>query len=389
MVRYEDLSNLISSSGITMQIKCGSGLRQFVRKASTIQNIDYANRSLKLPDGAVVFSLIQPTGKFHLGNYLGAVRVWTELSEDAPAGGKCIFGTADLHAITIPKPDGNAFRQMRHEAIASLLAVGIDPTKSILFHQSQVPEHAELCWYLSTLTSMGALNRMTQWKTKANIKDTSSEKVGAVKLGLFTYPVLQAADVLLYKSTHIPVGEDQVQQLELTRQLAQAFNSTYKTRYFREPTTLLTPTRKVLSLQNPLKKMSKSDANQNSCICVTDEPDAIRRKIRSAVTDSIGHEFKYDPEGRPGVSNLINIVAGIQKKTIAAVEADIAGFKDHATFKNYVTDILVAELRGPREEFARYMNDKSYIYEVERSGAERAGAIAAKTLAEVRAIMGY
>ncbi|AGO11344.1 AaceriACR089Cp [[Ashbya] aceris (nom. inval.)] len=372
-----------------MQIKGACRLRQFVRKASTIQTIEYSNSTQRLPDGSVVFSLIQPTGRFHLGNYLGAVRVWKELSEDAPAGGKCIFGTADLHAITIPKPDGNAFRQMRHEAIASLLAVGVDPAKSILFHQSQVPQHAELCWYLSTLTSMGSLNRMTQWKTKANIKDSSSEKVGAVKLGLFTYPVLQAADVLLYKSTHIPVGEDQVQQLELTRQLANAFNSTYRTRYFSEPTTLLTPSRKVLSLQNPMKKMSKSDANQNSCICITDEPEVIRRKIRSAVTDSIGHEFKYDPVNRPGVSNLINIVAGIQKKPVAAVEADIAGFKDHVTFKNYVTDALVAELKGPREEFARYMDDMSYIHDVERSGAERAGAIAAKTLAEVRAIMGY
>ncbi|AMD19161.1 HBR260Cp [Eremothecium sinecaudum] len=342
-----------------------------------------------LPSGSTVFSMIQPSGKFHLGNYLGAISSWKALNDAKDNGGTLLFGTADLHAITTPKPSASTFRQMRKEAIASILSIGIDPKKAIVFHQSQVPQHTELHWYLSTITSMGYLNRMTQWKSKANVNANNRSEVGNVKLGLYSYPVLQAADILLYKATHVPVGEDQSQHLELTRELAEAFNKLYKAHYFPLPVTMMTPTKKVLNLLNPDKKMSKSDINQNSVIYINDEPDVIQRKIRKAVTDSISSEFKYDPVNRPGVSNLINIVSGIQKKSIADVESDISSFTSHKDLKDYVTEIIVEEFRGPRREFSRYINDPMYLEEVEASGAKRAIEIADKNLQSIKKYMGF
>lgn len=360
------------------------------RWISSVKTTDYKLKKADLPNDAAVFSLIQPTGKFHLGNYLGAVRVWKDIAEMKTDGNQLLFGTADLHAITVPKPNSNQFRQFRTEAIASILSVGISPEKAIVFHQSQVPQHAELHWLLSSLASMGALNRMTQWKSKSNINDQSDDSaLGAVKLGLFSYPVLQAADILLYKSTHVPVGDDQSQHLELTRQLANTFNKFYKTNYFPMPTTILAPTKKILSLVNPEKKMSKSDPNQNSLIYITDDPTEIAKKIKKAVTDSTSDRFYYDPINRPGVSNLINIISGVQRKSIQEVEKDISQIHSHQDFKNYVTEILVEEFAPSRKKFTEFMESPEYLKDVADAGAMKASEIAAKNISDIKKIMGF
>lgn len=356
----------------------------------SVKTTDYKLHRTDIPARSTIFSLIQPTGTFHLGNYLGAVRVWKDLCDLKQPDTKLLFGTADLHAITVPKPNTSEFRRYRQEAIASILSIGIDPTRAIVFHQSQVAQHTELHWLLSTITPMGSLNRMTQWKSKSNLKDLNdADAVGAVKLGLFSYPVLQAADILLYKSTHVPVGDDQAQHLELTRDIAQRFNTLYNREFFQLPTTILAPTKRILSLANTAKKMSKSDPNQNALIYLNDEPDVISRKIRKAVTDSVSHEFKYDPVLRPGVANLINVISGVQRKSIEDVEKDIAKYHSHQDFKNYVTEVLVEELRDPREKFMKYMKEPQYLEEITKSGAESASEIAEQNMKTIKEIMGF
>lgn len=394
--KYEQIRNLSTLNtkprkGSTKEMKGPLRFSIIKRFLTTVKTTDYTLHSHDIPDKSTIFSLIQPTGKFHLGNYLGAVRVWKDLCDTDLDESKLLFGVADLHAITIPKPNSSEFRQYRTEAIASILSIGIDPKKAIIFHQSQVHQHAELHWILSTIAPVGYLNRMTQWKSKSNLRQDASdaEALGNVKLGLFAYPVLQAADILLYHSTHVPVGDDQSQHLELTRFLAQQFNKLYKKSYFPLPTTILAPTKKILSLASPGKKMSKSDANQNSVIYLNDDPETISKKIKKAITDSISHEFKYDPENRPGVSNLINIVSGIQRRSIAEVEKDVSVFNNHKDFKAYVTEVLVEELKKPREMFEMYMKDPQYLEEVTKSGAERASEIAEKNMKEIKSIMGY
>ncbi|QEU61291.1 Msw1 [Kluyveromyces lactis] len=362
----------------------------FRRFNNSVKTTGFKLRESDLPKNATIFSLIQPTGKFHLGNYLGAVRVWKDITDLKDDGTTLLFGTADLHAITVPKPNAKEFRNYRIEAIASILSIGIDPEKAIVFHQSKVSQHTELHWLLSSLASMGSLNRMTQWKSKSNINDQSDDAaLGAIKLGLFSYPVLQAADILLYKSTHVPVGDDQSQHLELTRQLSNTFNKFYKTKYFPMPTTILAPTKKILSLLNPEKKMSKSDTNQNSVIYITDEPEIIAKKIRRAVTDSISDSFYFDPVNRPGISNLINTLSGVQRVSIEDVEKDIAHIKDHKDFKQYVTDVLVEELAPSREQFHRYMKNPDYLHKVSEDGASKAREIAEENITEIKRIMGF
>ncbi|KAH3666598.1 hypothetical protein WICMUC_005582 [Wickerhamomyces mucosus] len=357
-----------------------SKFRFSVRFQSTVRNIDFNPESLSLTPRSTVFSLIQPTGRFHLGNYLGAVRNWKDIVEYAPEPTRLIFGVADLHAITIPK-NAKELRDNRFEAIASLLSTGIDTEKAVLYHQSAVHEHAELSWILSCLVSMGNLNRMTQWKSKSsNVGQNAS-------LGLYSYPVLQAADILLYKSNFVPVGDDQSQHLELSRTIAESFNRTFG-KTFPLPNTILAPTRKILSLKNPEKKMSKSDPAQNSCLYITDEPDIISKKIKKAVTDSISHEFKYDPEKRPGVSNLINIVSGIQKKKIKDIEQEISAFKDHKQFKDYVTDIIIEELKPSRLKFNELLSNKDYLYQAVEKGNEKARVVAQQTIKEVKQKVG-
>lgn len=362
-----------------------------IRQLATVQHTGFKLNPDALPNNAVVFSMIQPTGKFHLGNYLGATKVWKDICDIKGETQEAYFGIADLHAITVPKPDVKQFYQYRREAIASILATGVDPKKSAIFYQSSLPEHSQLYWLLCNFSPLGSLNRMAQWKSKANIKEALDDDqiIGNVNLGLFAYPVLQAADILLYKSTHVPVGDDQAPHLELTRTIAQRFNNLYKTDFFPTPNTLLAPTQKILSLKNPLKKMSKSDPDQTGVVYVNDTPDVIAKKIKIALTDSITDSIYYDIENRPAVSNLITIISGIQCKPIEQVEKEISHFKNFKDFKNYLTEIIVEELKSPRKEFDRLMKDPAYLDSVIDLGKENASKVASKTINDVMSIMGY
>ncbi|KAF8319437.1 Nucleotidylyl transferase [Clavulina sp. PMI_390] len=251
----------------------------------------------------VVFSGIQPTGTPHLGNFLGALSNWTRLQSSAADGDTLIYSVVGLHAITVPQ-DPSQLRTDRLNAVASLLAIGLDPARSIIFCQEDVQEHAELAWMLGCFAPMGRLSRMTAYKSKvATMASTANDE----KLGLFAYPVLQAADILLYKATHVPVGEDQRQHLELTRDIAQWFNQRYMSQTFALPSTISTPTKRILSLRDPIQKMSKSAKDPKSRILLSDSRDEIARKIRKAVTDS-ETTISYDPIHRPGISNLLRIL---------------------------------------------------------------------------------
>lgn len=339
----------------------------------------------ELPQDAIIFSMIQPTGPFHLGNYLGANRVWKQLNDHKLPTQTCLFGVADLHAITVPKLDSEQFRDFRIQAIASILSLGISPEKCIVSFQSMIPEHSQLNWLLATITSMGYLNRMTQWKSKS--QGASEDQV---KLGLFAYPVLQAADILLYGSTHVPVGEDQSQHLELTRHIARKFNRMYKGSYLVEPQTILAPTKKILSLTKPEKKMSKSDGDPMSLIYLNDPPESIQKKIKKCLTDSLSDRFYYDPQERPGVSNLINIVSGLQSKTIEQVESDIKNMHDYNTFKTYVADIIIESLTPVRTCYNELITDPEYLLQVATKGSlDQARPLAQKTLKSVMDRMGF
>ncbi|CAK9441678.1 uncharacterized protein LODBEIA_P55460 [Lodderomyces beijingensis] len=343
-----------------------------------------------LPSNSRVFSMIQPTGRIHLGNYLGAVKSWRTLSSTNPES-EFIFGIADLHALTVQRP-AQQLRDFRYQAIASLLSSGLDADKCILYFQSAVPEHSELNWYLTCITSMGQLNRMAQWKSKAQQAQNSTilddAVVEATKAGLFCYPALQVADILIYKSTHVPVGDDQAQHLELCRTIARLFNSTYAVDFFPIPETLLTPAKKILSLKNPEKKMSKSDPVQAGCVYVTDTPDEIRRKIRKATTDSVQGQWKFDPVQRPGVSNLINIISGLTDRAIGDVVADLDGLKDHKALKDHVAELIIDEFDEKRQLYDDLLQNKDYLDSVCRKGSDHAREIASANIQQVKHIIG-
>ncbi|KAG0083621.1 Tryptophan--tRNA ligase, mitochondrial, partial [Podila epicladia] len=285
----------------------------------------------------VIFSGIQPTGQPHLGNYLGAISNWVTLQEQAhDANETLLFSVVDLHAITMPQnPD--KLRKERREMAVTLLACGIDPKKCILFEQSKVSGHAELAWILNCMTPFGWLARMTQWKSKMGVtrgiqslEDVNS--TAGLQLGLFAYPVLMAADVLLYKATKIPVGEDQVQHLELARDIAVTFNKTVKQPFFPLPRPVITETKRVMSLRDPTNKMSKSDPSDQTRINLVDTPKVIRSKIRKATTDEI-RGISYDRAERPAVANLVDMYAAIGKVSVEDVvrehaQSNNAQFKD-------------------------------------------------------------
>lgn len=340
---------------------------------------------------STVFSLIQPTGRIHLGNYLGALSAWKDIAKTESSGTHYIFGTADLHSLTAPPPPQD-LRKYRREAIASILSSGIDPNNATIFHQLSVPEHAELGWVLTCLTSMGALNRMTQWKSKLLQSEGASifqdEVLGNTKAGLLCYPILQAADILLYKATHVPVGDDQAQHLELCRGIATTFNSTYGKDFFPLPQTLLTPARKILALRNPSKKMSKSDRDQLLSVYVTDSAEEIARKLRKATTDSIQGRVYYDPKQRPGVSNLLNIVAGLTQRTIEETVADLVWITNHKQLKDHVTELVIAEFGPQRLEYEKLIADEAYLDGICREGTIKAREVAATTMAGVRRLAG-
>jgi tryptophanyl-tRNA synthetase len=325
-----------------------------------------------------IFSGIQPTGNLHLGNYLGAIRNWVALQHDYD----CIFCIVDLHALTMPQ-DPLELRHSTREVTAAYIAAGIDPERCIIFNQSMVPAHAELSWLLGCLTPLGWLNRMTQFKEKAG------KQRDLAGLGLYAYPVLMAADILGYKATHVPVGEDQKQHLELARDIAGAFNRRYERDFFPlpEPQIFGEATR-VMSLRDGTRKMSKSDTSDYSRINMTDDSDAIALKIRRAKTDPEPLPAAIAAlEARPEADNLVGIYAALADQSREAALGQFVG-QNFSTFKEALSEVAVAVLGRIGGEMRRLMADPSHIDTVLRRGAERAAAIAEPILREVQDITG-
>ena len=328
-----------------------------------------------MSDKKLIFSGIQPTGTFTLGNYIGAVRNWAPLQEEY----NCIYSIVDMHAITV-KQDPVKLRQHSLEAYALIMACGIDPEKSIAFIQSHVKTHAELNWILSCSTLFGEFSRMTQFKYK------STKHADDVNAGLFTYPVLMAADILAYNADLVPVGVDQKQHLELARNIAQRFNQKYG-EFFTVPEPFIPKLgAKVMSLQDPTKKMSKSDENPNSCILILDDKDTIIRKFKRAVTDS-DMEICYR-EGKDGINNLMTIYSAVTEKSFEEIEKEFAG-KGYGDFKIAVGEAVADHLQPVRDNFSRLINDKAYLKECYTKGAEKALRISQKTVSKVYRKVGF
>jgi tryptophanyl-tRNA synthetase len=326
-----------------------------------------------------IFSGVQPTGSLHLGNYLGAIRNWARLQDEFEA----IYCVVDLHAVTAPHDPKELSRATR-EVTAGLIASGIDPTRSIIFNQSMVPEHAELSWLFNCIARLGWLNRMTQFKEKAG-KNREQASVG-----LYAYPVLMAADILAYKATHVPVGEDQKQHLELTRDIAQSFNSTYGVDFFPlpEPQIFGSATR-VMSLRDGTKKMSKSDESDYSRINMTDGADEIAQKIRKARTDPDPLPGTVDGLAeRPEALNLVSIYAALEDIEIDQVIREYQG-QGFSTFKKALADLAVVRLGPVGNEMKRLTAESGEIDKVLADGAERATQLSRPIVAEVREIMGF
>lgn len=322
----------------------------------------------------VIFSGIQPSGALTLGNYLGAVKNWINLQNEY----FCYYCVVDLHALTV-RQNPTDLRKRTLDVMALLLAAGIDPEKSVLYMQSQVSAHAQLAWILDCYTYMGELSRMTQFKEKSKKTD------GNINSGLFTYPVLMAADILLYQTDLVPVGEDQRQHLELTRDIAIRFNNIYGD-VFKIPEGYIPKSgARVMSLQEPDKKMSKSDENENSYIALLDDPAAIKRKIKRAVTDS-GGEIRFSP-GKPGVSNLLSIYSSVTGSPIEKCEAEFEG-KGYGELKDAVSEAIINELTPLREKYTEIRSDKAYLNEVMSAGRQRAEKEAFKTLMKVHKKLG-
>ena len=325
-----------------------------------------------------IFSGIQPTGNLHLGNYLGAIRNWVGLQDDFES----IYCIVDLHAVTLPQEPDELRRNLR-EVTAGVVAAGVDPQRCILFAQSAVPAHSELAWLLACQTPLGWLNRMTQFKEKAG---KHRENAG---LGLYAYPVLMAADILIYRATHVPVGDDQKQHLELSRDIAGAFNRQFGVDFFPlpEPQIFGAATR-VMSLRDGSSKMSKSDVSDYSRINMTDDADTIALKLRKARTDA--DPLPGVPAGlaeRPEAANLVGIYAALEGSTVAAVCAEYEG-RMFSEFKPALTELAISTLAPIADEMRRLMDDPGHIDGLLADGAERAGAMARATLAEVHRIMG-
>lgn len=321
-----------------------------------------------------ILSGIQPTGQIHIGNYLGAIKQWIELQEK----NECIFFIADLHALTIPYKSEKLQKDIIETAIAHL-ATGIDPEKSILFVQSHIQEHAELCWLLNTVCPTGDLQRMTQYKEK------SKQFKKNINAGLLAYPILQAADILLYKTEAVPVGRDQVQHIELTRTIARKFNQKFGETFI-EPRTLLPKSgAKIMALNSPKKKMSKS-LGPASCILLFDKPEEIEKKVMTAVTDT-GKQIKYNLAKKPGVSNLLTIYSLFSEKPIKELEKRFRG-KGYAEFKKSLAELLINYLEPFRRKRKELLAREVYVQEVLKVGEKRARIIAEYTMQEVRKRMG-
>jgi tryptophanyl-tRNA synthetase len=315
----------------------------------------------------IILSGIQPSGRLHIGNYLGALKNFVDLQNSGQYD--CFFMIADLHSLTETYAVADKKTQLLDLA-STYLSAGFDPKKSVQFFQSHISAHTELAWILNTITPMGELERMTQYKDKSGRMETNA--------GLFTYPALMASDILLYSTTLVPVGDDQDQHLELTRTLARKFNGKFG-QTFPEPKALHTETPRIMSLDNPEKKMSKSQPS--GCLFLDDEPEVIRKKVMSAVTDS-GSEVKLDETNKPGVSNLLRIMKAVTGKSIEQLEAEFAG-KQYGAFKSAVADTLIAYLAPIRERKAELLKSPKKVLKAFAKGEKRARKVAEQKLAEV------
>ena len=324
-----------------------------------------------------VLSGIQPThDSFHLGNYLGALKQWVQLQEDNDA----FYCVVDLHALTI-ETDPKVLQKRILLSAAQLIAIGVDPSKCTLFIQSHVPAHNQLAWVLECITGFGEAGRMTQFKDK-------SQKGGAdrTNVGLFTYPILQAADILLYQADFVPVGEDQRQHIELTRDLGQRFNSKYKEIFNIPQAQVIKSLAKINDLQEPTAKMSKSAASMSGVIELLDAPEITLKKFKSSVTDD-GKEVKFDEKSKPGISNLLTIHSALSGKTIEAIESEFAG-KGYGDFKSAVAEVVIAELEPIRDRTKQLMDDPAELVSLLSTGAKKANEVASNTLKEVYAAIG-
>src|SRR3954447_24248354 len=325
-----------------------------------------------------VLSGIQPTAdSYHLGNYLGAVRQWDALQ----AGYQPFFFIADQHAITIEQ-DPKVLRRRTLVAAAQLLAAGVDPGRSAIFVQSHLPEHAQLAWVMQCLTGFGEARRMTQFKDKS-----ARGGEGASSVGLLAYPMLMAADILLYRPQYVPVGEDQRQHLELTRDLAQRFNHRYKKTFRLPEPYILKETAKILDLQNPAIKMSKSNSSVGGIVEMLDQPKSSAKKIRSAVTDS-GSEIRFDPEGKPGISNLLTIYSALSGRDIDDLVTSYDG-KGYGSLKGDLADVVVEFVTPFRDRTHELLEDRTELQRVLEAGARTAGEVARRTLADVYERVGF
>lgn len=322
----------------------------------------------------IVFSGIQPSGNLHIGNYIGSLRQWVKGQNK----GLNIFCIVDMHAITVPQ-DPEKLNQKSLELAAIYLAAGIDPEKSILFIQSHNPDHANLGWILNCIASMGQMSRMTQFKEKSSGKDF-------VSVGLFDYPALMAADILLYGTTEVPIGEDQKQHVELTRDLAQKFNSKFGTTFVLPTPAIPKTGGRIMSLVDPTKKMSKSDSNLNATIYLLDDLEKAKEKIMSATTDS-GKEVKYDWANKPGITNLIEIYNQLGDKGVEEIEEEFVG-KSYKDFKAKVADVVVNFLKGFQQKYS-FEKDNKKLSEILEKGAEKAYKISHPKLLQVYKKLGF
>ncbi len=331
-----------------------------------------------MDDKKVIFSAVQPSGNITLGNYLGAIKNWVDLQEDY----HCCYSIVDEHSITV-RQDPAQLRKRALDLLKIYIACGINPEENILFIQSHVPAHAQLAWILNCYTYMGELSRMTQFK------DKSKKHADNINAGLFTYPVLMAADILLYQADLVPVGKDQMQHIEITRDIAERFNGIYGN-VFKIPEGFMPKAgAKIMSLQEPTKKMSKSDENEKSYISILDDFNIISKKIRSAVTDSEGViEYRENDETKAGVNNLLTIMSAVTGESIDKLVSDYSG-KGYGDFKADVAEAVVEHIRPIRKRYDELSEDKAYLVDIYTKGAERANCIAQRTLNKVYKKIGF
>ena len=329
-------------------------------------------------DKKVLFSGMQATGNLTLGNYLGALKNWITLSDEY----ECFYSVVDMHSITV-RQDPATLRKRARALLTLYIAAGLDPEKNCIYYQSHVSGHAELAWILNCYTYMGELNRMTQFK------DKSAKHADNINAGLFTYPVLMAADILLYQTDYVPVGKDQMQHIEICRDIAQRFNSLYGD-VFKIPEGMLSKSgAKIMSLQEPEKKMSKSDPNPKGYISMMDDMNVIAKKIKSAVTDSEGViEYRENDPTKAGINNLLSIMSAVTGRNIESIVKDYSG-KGYGDFKNDVAEAVVECIRPIRNEYDKLIADKQYLMDICQRGADSAKRISQRTLKKVYKKVGF